>query len=198
MSEKRWDKALDEMFESFKSYQESGNSRARLILKYVILASILADSEINFATTREAKVYMEDKQIVAITQLRAAFEANDINQIQQILNAKDSHILDDPFIIQYLDDLLRNIRLNVIIAKVKPYKTVSIEYLAKQLSLPKEDICALLSELILEEKIKGQIDQLNGFLEITQNSQETVNRHSELRKWASSLGQVNSQLMKKL
>ena len=77
---------------------------------------------------------------------------------QQILNAKDSHILDDPFIIQYLDDLLRNIRLNVIIAKVKPYKTVSIEYLAKQLSLPKEDICALLSELILEEKIKGQID----------------------------------------
>ena len=79
MSEKRWDKALDEMFESFKSYQESGNSRARLVLKYVILASILADSEINYATTREAKVYMEDKEIIAITQLRAAFEANDIN-----------------------------------------------------------------------------------------------------------------------
>lgn len=81
MGEKKWDKALDELFESFKSYQESGNTRARTVLKYVILASILADSEINYAQTREAKVYMEDKQIIAITQLRSAFENNDINQI---------------------------------------------------------------------------------------------------------------------
>lgn len=168
------------------------------MLKYVILASILAGSEINFSQTQEAKVYMEDKQIIAITQLRAAFEANDINQIQQILNAKDSHILDDPFIIQYLDDLLRNIRLNVLIAKVKPYKQVSLDHLASQLTLSKEDICGLLSELILEEKIHGQIDQLNGFLEINKKAGETVNRHSELRKWAASLSQVNSQMLKKL
>lgn len=79
MGEKKWDRALNEMFESFKSYQESGNTRARIVLKYVILASILADSEINYATTREAKVYMEDKEIIAITQLRTAFEQNDIN-----------------------------------------------------------------------------------------------------------------------
>lgn len=79
MSEKRWDKALDEMFESFKNYQESGNTRARTVLKYVILASILSGSEINYSQTREAKVYMEDPQIMAIMQLRTAFEANDIN-----------------------------------------------------------------------------------------------------------------------
>ena len=110
---------------------------------------------------------MEDKQIIAITQLRSAFEKNDINQIQSILNSKDSHILDDPFINQYLDDLLRNIRLNVIIARVKPYKTVSLDFLSRELNLSKEDICGLLSELILEERIKGEIDQLNGFLEMS-------------------------------
>lgn len=173
MNEKKWALALDEMFESFKSYQESGNTRARTVLKYVILASILADSEINYAQTREAKVYMEDKQIIAITQLRTAFEQNDINQIQKVLNSKESHILDDPFINQYLDDLLRNIRLNVIIARVKPYKTVSLEYLAKELTLTREDICGLLSELILEEKIKGEIDQLNGFLEMSGSGSST-------------------------
>jgi len=66
--------------------------------------------------------------------------------------------LDDPFISQYLDDLLRNIRLNVLIARVKPYKSVSIDFLSQQLNVSKEDICGLLSELILEEKIKGEID----------------------------------------
>jgi COP9 signalosome complex subunit 2 len=97
--------------------------------------------------------------------------------------------LDDPFINQYLDDLLRNIRLNVLIARVKPYKSVSIEYLSEQLNVSKEDICGLLSELILEGKIKGEIDQLNGFLEMSQDSKkEGVNgRHAELLKWAQSL-----------
>lgn len=61
MTEKKWALALDELFESFKSYQESGNTRAKTVLKYVILASILANSEINYAQTLEAKVYQEDK-----------------------------------------------------------------------------------------------------------------------------------------
>jgi len=44
MSEKRWEKALEELYESFKFYQDSGNFRARTVLKYVILASILSGS----------------------------------------------------------------------------------------------------------------------------------------------------------
>lgn len=57
MSEKKWDRALEELFESFKNYQESGDFRAKVVLKYVILASILSGSQINYAGTREAKVY---------------------------------------------------------------------------------------------------------------------------------------------
>ena len=41
LSEKKWDLALDELFECFKNYQESGNIRAKDILVYVILASML-------------------------------------------------------------------------------------------------------------------------------------------------------------
>lgn len=158
MSEKKWDKALEELFESFKSYQESGNEKAKTVLKYVILASILSGSQINYAGTREAKVYNDDPQIIAIIQLRNAFENNDINTIQAILQDKNAHILDDPFIITYLDDLLRGIRLNVLAAKVKPYKSVSLDFLAGQLNISKDDVRSLLSELILEEKIKGEID----------------------------------------
>lgn len=99
----------------------------------------------------------------------------------------------------YLEDLMRNIRLKVIIARVKPYKTVSLEHLAKQLNVSKEDICGLLSELILEERLKGEIDQLNGYLELSQESKvEGATRHGELRKWAQSLNVVHGQLMKKL
>jgi len=90
--------------------------------------------------------------------LRTAFENNDINAIQEILNNKKNQILDDPFINTYLDDLLRNIRLNVLIAKVKPYRTVSLEFLAGELNISRDEVRGLLAELILEEKIKGEID----------------------------------------
>ena len=60
MSEKKWENALEELFESFKNYQESGNPRAKNVLKYVILASMLSGSSINYSGTREAKVYMDD------------------------------------------------------------------------------------------------------------------------------------------
>lgn len=49
MGEKKWHNALNEMFESFKNYQEIGNTRAKTVLKYVILASILSGSEIDYA-----------------------------------------------------------------------------------------------------------------------------------------------------
>lgn len=78
MSEKKWEKALEELFESFKYYQESANYRAKTVLKYVILASILSGSEINYAGTLEAKVFKDDNEIQAIMNLRTGFENNDI------------------------------------------------------------------------------------------------------------------------
>ena len=55
------------------------------MLKYVILASILASSEINYAETREAKVYKDDPEIMAVMKMRTAFENKDMDRIQEIL-----------------------------------------------------------------------------------------------------------------
>lgn len=57
MSEKRWEAALEEFTESFKCLVESGNTRAQTVLKYVILATLLSQSKIDFLGQREAKIY---------------------------------------------------------------------------------------------------------------------------------------------
>ena len=49
LAEKKWEKALNELFECFKFYQESGSMKAKNILIYVILAGILCQSGINHA-----------------------------------------------------------------------------------------------------------------------------------------------------
>ena len=119
---------------------------------------MLCSSEMNHADTREAKVYKDDKQVKAISDLRSAFENNDIKMIQHILKDKNNEIFRDQEFAQYLDDLLRNIRLKVLQKKVEPYRTVSLEFLAKEINIEVRDVRQLLSELILEERIDGSID----------------------------------------
>jgi COP9 signalosome complex subunit 2 len=166
MSEKKWEKALDELFECFKYYQESGNIRAKNILIYVILASMLCNSAINHADTREAKVYKDDKQIISIMNFRQAFEKNDIKRITSVLQDRSNDLFNDGEFAQYLDDLLRNIRLNVLQQKVQTYRTIKLEFLASEINISVNEVKQLLSELILEERIDAQIDQLSGFLEM--------------------------------
>ena len=47
----------NEFFEGFRNYQEAGNGRAATCLKYVVLANMLALSDINPFDSREAKAF---------------------------------------------------------------------------------------------------------------------------------------------
>jgi hypothetical protein len=55
------------------------------------------------------------------------------------------------------------------------------------LNVSRDDIRSLLAELILEEKIKGEIDQLNGFLEMESSDVKGLKKHIAMRDWAKTL-----------
>ena len=200
MAEKQWDKALTEFFEAFKCYQEVGNQRAKIILKYVVLASILSNSNINPFHSQEAKVYKDDPEILAMMRLRSAYEAKDINELQSVLQDRTANILTDQFIAMYLDDLLRTVRLNVLQNLIKPYKTVRLQSLATDLNIAEALVTSLVVELILDGKVQGQIDQVKGFLELkSQESSQAGNRkYKAIQKWIKSLRQVQTSLLDKL
>ena len=166
MSEKKWAQALNEFNGSFKSLVECGSSRAKTLLKYTILAWLLEKPDFDCLSTHEAKIYANDPEIIAMTTLMTGFNENDINTIQDVLADKKVNLLGDPFIAQYLDELLRSVRLTAVQAICKPYKTVKLAFLARKMNVPVAEIRGLLSELILEDKLEGQIDQLKEVLEL--------------------------------
>ena len=95
MSEKRWEAALGQFRESFERLVECGSPQAQTLLKYVILTQLLSKSELDYLTQREAKIYVNDPEIVAMTALKRGFETNDINAIQQIIADKKVNLLSD-------------------------------------------------------------------------------------------------------
>ena len=60
-------------------------------------------------------------------------------------------LMDDPYIANYIDDLLRSQHLKTLLDICKPYKSVKLAFLAKKLGVTEPAIRSLLSELIIED-----------------------------------------------
>ena len=69
-------------------------------------------------------------------------------------------IYDDPFIRNYIEDLLKNIRTQVVLNMVQPYTRIRIPFISKHLNIPENDVEQLLVSLILDNRIRGHIDQV--------------------------------------
>mmetsp|Transcript_3196 Transcript_3196/g.4603 ORF Transcript_3196/g.4603 Transcript_3196/m.4603 type:complete len:455 (+) Transcript_3196:24-1388(+) len=174
MDEGCWSDAYDEFFDAFRNYQEAGNPRAKQCLKYVVLANMIALKNINPFDSREAKVYKDDPEIQAMMQLRQAFETSDVREFERLLHNKSLGITADPFINRYISSLLRNIRSQVLIKIVRPYRRVKLDFLAKEVNIDVEEIESILVQLILDERIDARIDQKNAILEKKMDAMKCV------------------------
>ena len=138
-------------------------------------------------------MYSDDRDIVAITKLKNAYRNNDIKMIQSVLNDKKNAIFSDPEFIMYLDDLLRNIRLSVLLFKVKPYDVVKLDFLARELNISTREVRQLLSELILDSKLDGSIDATAGLLEISKPTSLDA-RYAAMSQWSKSIATLHNQI----
>ena len=168
------------------------------MLKYVILASILSQTEVDHLSTNEAKIYAQDNEIIGMTSLKSAVQKDDIDEIQKLLADQSLNIIGDPFIKTYLQDLMRTVRLKALLGVCAPYKTVKLDFLAMKMGVDVIEIRSLLSELILEDQLEGQIDQLNGMLELRAREGMAAQKHRSMQMWGDKLLEVHKQLMKKV
>lgn len=191
MMEDNWALAYNEFFEGFRNYQETGNCRAKECLKYVVLASMLASSDINPFDSREAKVYKDDPEINAMIMMRSAYEANDNRRFESIMNNRQNKIKEDDFMNQFIEPLLRTLRTHVLFELAKPYRKVRIARLAQDINISEKEVESLAIELIHDGKLQAKIDQYNGILILDDARQHVASTEEAVSEWASQLLKQN-------
>merc|ERR1712084_139727 len=142
--------------------------------------------------------YQDDPEISAMASLRTAYEQNDIQTIDKLLTNPSYRILSDTFIKTYLQDLLRNIRLQVLQNIIKPYRCVSLQFLAKEINVQGDEVVSLLVQLILDEKIAAKIDGTQGFVHVSAGSTEEDKKFANIQKWVDAFEKINGGLLSKL
>lgn len=183
MESKEYEAAQKTFFQAFKSYDEAGDPSRLRCLKYLVLASMLHSSTINPFDSQEARPYRDDPEIVAMTNLVAAFHNNDIVAFEGILKqSKGQRLLADQFLREHVEDLLETIRRQVLHRLVQPYSRIKLEALAEALNkIPVSQVESLLVRLILDGSLEARIDRTQGVLlktstEVPDPETETLDR----------------------
>jgi COP9 signalosome complex subunit 2 len=165
MAAREYEQAGKTFFQAFKSYDEAGDPSRLRCLKYLVMASMLHASTINPFDSQEARPYRDAPEIVAMTNLVQAFHSNDIQAFEKILRENQGRIMEDEFVREHIEDLLRTIRRQVLQQVIRPYTRITLEAIAKELNdIPVADVESLLVGLILDGKLEGEIDQVGGVL----------------------------------
>ena len=165
MQAREYEAAGKTFFQAFKSYDEAGDPSRLRCLKYLVLASMLHASSINPFDSQEARPYRDDPEITAMTNLVQAFHNNEIQAFERILRQNQGRLMEDEFVREHVEDLLRTIRTQVLRRVIRPYTRISLEAISRELNdIPVSDVESLLVGLILDGKLDGKIDQVAGIL----------------------------------
>lgn len=189
LSERNWEEALASLLESFKSYQQMANPKAKQMLKVLLVAGMVSGSEIDPMTLAESKVYQDDPEIQPLARLRKAFQDNQITELKRIMASSGKRLSADKTIAEYSSDFFRAIKQKIIVEKIASYTSVSIKYLAEDLTVSDKEMMAMLVDLILDERINGKIDESKGFLELTTSEKNIMekNRYRALETMSRTL-----------
>ena len=99
-----WKEAQIDFHESFRNYDEAGSLQRIQVLKYLVLTTMLMQSDINPFDSQETKPYKNDPRISAMTDLVDAFQRDDIHEYETVLQ-KNKDLLEDPFIAENIDEV---------------------------------------------------------------------------------------------
>ncbi|KAJ1623781.1 hypothetical protein T492DRAFT_912336, partial [Pavlovales sp. CCMP2436] len=87
---------------------------------------MLISSDINPFDSQDAKPYKNDPEVVAMTDLVSAYMQNEIRTFEKILKLNKRTIMDDDFIRDHIEEVLKSIRTQVLLKLIKPYTRIRL------------------------------------------------------------------------
>ena len=181
LREMAYDSALTDFFEAFKCYDECGSARRIQSIKYVVLASMLSNSDINPFDSQEAKPYKINSEVKTMTQLVDTYQQKDSIQFEKVLNDNLETLKKDDFIWEYTEKLCKNIRIESIVNICRQNSNrlinrILVDDLASRMCVSRRNAEQAIIHALLESRIEGAYDQVNGILQVVNTQGNTAKK----------------------
>jgi 26S proteasome regulatory subunit N6 len=154
--------AYSYFFESFEGFHSIGDgARALPALKYMLLCKIMGRNQEDVAQLLASKNCMKyaGPALAAMEALSKASARKSVVEFKAVLTAHHDQIATDPVLSAHIQGLYEELVEQNLFLIIEPYRRVQLAFIAQKIVLDEAFVQNKLSEMILDKKIEGTLDQ---------------------------------------
>eukprot|EP00798_Chlamydomonas_sp_ICE-L_P016740 gene16740-23011_t len=166
--EKDFKTAYSYFFEAFEQFTQLDDPRAVHVLKYMLLSRIMLNQadEVPSIISSKAGLKYTGADVDAMRSVAKAYQDRSLQTLQDVLTQYGPQLTEDPIIKTHLNTLYETLMEQNLIRIIEPFSRVEMSHVASLIQLPLETVENKLSQMILDKKFEGTLDQGAGCVEI--------------------------------
>jgi 26S proteasome regulatory subunit N6 len=163
--EKDFRTAYSYLYEAFEAFQVANDARAFDSLKYMLLMKIMMNlpQECRTLASSKAGLKYSGVELDGILAVAATLEQRSLTEFEKVLGIHKT-LLQDPVLKHHMSDLNETLLEQNLLRIVEPFSRVEVSHVAHLIKLPEARVQSKLSEMILDKKMLGTLDQGQGAL----------------------------------
>ncbi|KAI9363276.1 PCI domain-containing protein [Pilaira anomala] len=200
--EKDYKTAYSYFYETFEGFSSQEDPKAILALKYMLLCKIMLNLTEDVHSIVGGKVALKyaGPEIDAMKAVAHAHKNRNLQEFETTLATYTNELNNDPIIRTQLAALYDTLLEQNLVRIIEPFSRVEISHIADMVKLPTQQVEAKLSQMILDKKFHGILDQGAGCLIVFDEPEEdktyetAVETLKQVDKVVSSLYQKAAKL----
>jgi len=164
--EKDFKTAFSYFFEAFEQYDSVEDPMATMALKYMLLSKVMLNlpDEVTNLVSGKLALRHSGPGLEAMKAVALSAKNRSLADFQKALKDYKVQLEDDLIVSKHLDSLYNSMLEQNLCRIIEPYSKVQVDYVAGKIGLPKNEVEKKLSQMILDKKFLGILDQETGVL----------------------------------
>lgn len=158
--------AYSYFYEAFEGYDSVDSAKALTALKYMLLSKIMLSQpdDVHQITGGKLALKYAGADIEAMKDVAKASHRRSLADFQACLVKYKKELEDDVIVRAHLGSLYDTMLEQNLCRIIEPYSRVQVEYISERIELPVPRVEKKLSQMILDKKFHGILDQGEGVL----------------------------------
>lgn len=164
MREKDFNTAYSYFYEAFEAFHQATDKRAAICLKYMLLDRVMQEQPDEVSILAAGKTFLKylGAESDALLAIAKALKARSLKDFENSKIAHDKVISADETMKHHIDNLYETMLQQNLLRITEPYSQIQLSQVAKLIDLPTDLVQDKLSEMILDCKFQGTLDQGKG------------------------------------
>merc|ERR1712012_110959 len=153
--------AFSYFYEAFEQYDSVEDKFALTAFKYMLLAKIMLNQpeEVHHIVSGKLALKYQGTGIEAMKKVANASKNRSLADFQTAVKEFSAELGQDRIVEKHLKSLYQTMLEQNLCRIIEPYKRVQVGYVAEKINLPEAEVEKKLSQMILDKKFQGILDQ---------------------------------------